>query len=635
MASNVSPPESVVVDTSASRYARLRPLALADVRLTDDFWEPRRQVNQRVTLPSQYRQCAETGRIDNFRRAAGKIQGPFQGRYYNDSDVYKWVEAAAYALASGPDPDLERMLDTAIREMADAQGPDGYLNTYFALERQHERWSNLKDLHELYCAGHLFQGAIAHHRCTGRRDLLDVALRYADYICQVFGPEGREGTCGHQEIEMALVELFRLTGERRYLEQARLFIDRRGRTPGVIGGSPYHQDHAPFRQLSDVTGHAVRMVYYCCGAADVLAETGDAEYAAALERLWQSMVHRRMYVTGGIGSRYEGEAFGEDYELPNDRAYAESCAAIGSMMWNWRMLLLTGEARFADVMENALFNGMLPGLSLDGDTYFYQNPLADTGKHRRKPWFDCACCPPNIARLLASLPGYFYSTSEEGVWVHLYASGSARATLASGASVEVTQQTRYPWDGEVEIAVRTDATEPVALRLRVPGWCVGATLTVNGEAVGGVLEPGTYAEVKRAWQPGDVVRLTLPMPARRIESHPYVTNNEGRVALQRGPLVYCVEQADVGVDPRDLSLPADAAVAEAWEPDLLGGVVTLRGEAVALGRGAAWNGDLYRDAGTHPVPAGQPVALVAVPYYAWANREPGGMAVWISEAGGG
>lgn len=622
-------PRAVVVDTSASPYARLWPLPLTAVRLADTFWEPRRQVNRRVTLPSQYRRCEETGRIDNFRRAAGETQGPFQGRYYNDSDVYKWVEAAAFALAADPDPEVERCLDAVVREICDAQGPDGYLNTYFTFERAGERWSNLKDLHELYCAGHLFQAAAALYRCTGRADLLQTALRYADHICEVFGPEGRPGTCGHQEIEMALVELYRLTARERYLEQARRFIEARGRKPPVIGGSPYHQDHLPFRAMDAVVGHAVRMVYYCCGAADVVAETGDREYLAALERLWDSMVHRRMYVTGGIGSRYEGEAFGADFELPNDRAYAESCAAIGSIMWNWRMLMLTGEACFADVIENTLYNAMLPSLSLDGEQYFYQNPLANDGSHRRQPWFECACCPPNIARMLASLPSYYYSASVEGAWVHLYGRSAATIPIHAGGSVTLVQKTSYPWDGDVEIEVETDAPEPFSLFLRIPDWCEGAWVTVNGGPATADALPGTYVQLQRQWATGDVVRIALPMPVTRIEGHPYVPNNAGRVALRRGPLVYCVEETDLGFDPRDLLLPAEGELAAHWEPELLGGVVVLRGPALAADHGGAWGGALYQKAGATPVPLVREATLTAVPYFAWANRQPGGMAVWL------
>lgn len=429
---------------------------------------------------------------------------------------------------------------------------------------------------------------------------------------------------------MALGELYRLTGEQRYLTQAQLFIERRGQQPPVIGGSPYHQDHAPFRVLEEVVGHAVRMMYYCCGAADVYAETGETDYLAALDRLWENMVHRRMYVTGGIGSRYEGEALGADFELPNDRSYAESCAAIGSAMWNWRMLQLRGEARFADVMENALYNAMLPGLSLDGEHYLYQNPLSDTGGHRRKPWFDCACCPPNIARMMASLPAYCYSTSEEGIWVHLYADGNADfSAQADLAGVTLTQETRYPWDGDVEIRVET-APGTFSLFLRIPGWCESPGLWVNGVPQSAALVPGTYAEIRREWQTGDVVRLALPMPVVRMESHPYVQTNQGRVALRRGPLVYCLEQTDLGgADPRDVVLPAESELWASWAPDLLEGVVVLKGPALVRDSGSAWKGELYRKAGDTGATPDRPIELVAVPYYAWANREAGGMAVWI------
>jgi DUF1680 family protein len=621
-------PARFLVDTTSSPHARLRPVALGAVRLEGDFRQPRREINRRLTLPSQYRKCEETGRIDNFRRAAGKIGGAFHGRYYNDSDVYKWIEAVSYALAEGPDPELEVPLSNVIREIAEAQESDGYLNTHFTGEKRSQRWTNLRDWHELYCAGHLMQAAVAHRRCTGREELLTVAVRFADLICDTFGPEGRPGTCGHQEIETALVELYRLTGTRRYLDQARRFIEARGGSPAVIGGSPYHQDHRPFRELSEVTGHAVRMMYYCCGAADLVLETGDPEYAAALERLWRNMTERRMYVTGGIGSRYDGEAFGDDYELPNERAYAESCAAIGSVMWNWRMLQLSGEARYADLIETTLYNAVLPGLSLDGKLYYYENPLADDGRHRRQPWFDCACCPPNLARLLASLPAYFYSTGDDGVWVHQYASGTADLSFGEEQMLKARQETRYPWDGRVDLTV--DPTEPMefTLRLRIPGWATSAEITVNGKGWTGPAEPGTYAEIRRTWRAGDEVVLHLPMKAQWLRSHPRVANNCGRVALLRGPLVYCVEHADLGSDPRDLIVLPERGLTEEWNPELLSGVVSLRGDGLAVQRAGE---ALYSRHDEVPPAHFGPTPFRAVPYYAWGNREAGPMAVWLTE----
>ncbi|MEM2183178.1 MAG: glycoside hydrolase family 127 protein, partial [Candidatus Bathyarchaeia archaeon] len=394
----------VVTDTSHSPYARLKPVPIENVRLEDDFWAPRLRLMHEVTIPSQYVLLEETGRLFNFRRASGKVSGEFKGLVFNDSDVYKWIEAAAYSYAYEPDQNILDLARKAINEVVAAQDEDGYLNTYFTFERKSERWKNLKDMHEMYCAGHLMQAAIAFYRATGDRTLLDASCRFADHITSVFGPGKRVGVCGHPEVEMAFVELYRTTGKKDYLDLACFFIDNRGR--GVIGGRPYYIDHKPFRELSEIVGHAVRALYLNCGAADVYAEIGDKTLFDALMRLWHSMTERKMYITGGVGSRHEGEAFGNDYELPNVRAYAETCAAIANFMWNWRMLLLTGDGAFADIMELTLYNGILSGISLDGKKYFYVNPLADRGAHRRQDWFECACCPPNVARLIASLPGY-------------------------------------------------------------------------------------------------------------------------------------------------------------------------------------------------------------------------------------
>ncbi len=618
---------SSVLDTRQSPHARLTPLPLGAVKLRDGFWTPRRQVNRETTLPSQYRKCEETGRIDNFRRAAGKIDRPFQGRYYNDSDVYKWVEAVAYALAESPDAELTSLLDAVISEIAAAQCEDGYLNTHFTRQREEERWTNLRDLHELYCAGHLIQAAVAVRRCTGRDDLLQVAIRLADLICALFGPGGREGTCGHQEIELALVELYRETRRPAYLAQAELFIERRGRRPGVIGGSPYHQDHAPFTELDSVVGHAVRMMYYCCGATDLIAETGNPAYRRSLDRLWTSMTSRRSYVSGGIGSRYEGEAFGCDYELPNDRAYAETCAAIGAMMWAWRMLHLEGEPSFADHMEWVLYNAIPCGLSLSGEEYFYQNPLSDEGSHRRLPWFDCACCPPNIARLLAALPAYFASSSGTELWIHLYAAGEVRADL-DGGSLAMRVETDYPWDGRIRLVIERAPRTPTAVRLRIPGWCRAPELRVNGEPFPAVA--GEYAVLERSWVPGDEIQLNLRMEPRRLTAHPLVPGVEGRIALARGPLLYCIEGCDLGFDPREAVLPTAGGLEPRWVPEVLGGVVVLEADGLRRRPGAGWRDALYADSGTVAWQEPRSVRLTAVPYYAWANRDPGGMAVWIS-----
>ena len=628
-------PSPIVVDTTHSAHARLKPVPLTAVALADAFWTPRRQLLRDATLPSQFKLLEETGRIDNFRRVAGKVDKPFQGLFFNDSDVYKWIEAAAWSLATDPDPALAEMTETIIGEIEAAQRPDGYLNTYYSLERAGERWSNLKVMHELYCAGHLFQAAVAHYRATGRDRLLNVARGMADNICAVFGPEPkRAGTCGHPEVEMGLVELARATGDEKYLAQAQYFLDVRGH--GVIGGEAYHQDHKPFRELDRMIGHAVRAVYLNGGAADLFAESGEAALTAALARQWQNMTMTQMYISGGVGSRYQGEAFGDDFELPNSRAYTETCAAIAVVMWAWRMLTLDGDARYADVLELALYNGFLAGLALDGQHYFYVNPLANDrnatlrdGTRGRQPWFNCACCPPNIARLLASLPAYFYNVSADTVWCHLYAAGAAHLTLPDGRAVSVRQETDYPWDGDVMLTV--DGAGEFGLRLRIPGWCdAGASLAVNGQPVTTPLMPGSYAEVRRVWQAGDTVRLHLPMPMRRMESHPYALENAGRVAPMRGPLLYCIEEADhPGLDLRDVALPA-AGLKIQERADLLGGVVTLTAMSRARYPEPGWTDQLYRTAESiGRRPRGPHIKITAIPYYAWANRGAGQMQVWL------
>jgi uncharacterized protein len=626
---------SVVVDMTSSPHAVLHPIPATCVTIEDRFWQPRREVNRRVMIPAQYKLCEETGRMDNLRRAAGKLSGEFTGWFFNDSDVYKWIEAAAWQLTAGPDAELESLIDKLGDEIADAQQPDGYLNSYFMAERADRRWTDF-DRHEMYCAGHLFQAAVAYYRLTGKTKLLDVSRRFADHICARFGTDDQGkhfGTDGHPEIEMALVELYRVTGEKKYLEQVDYFIDVRG--SGRLGrpfgrfDSSYHQDHVPFRQLSRLEGHAVRAVYLNCGAADLYAETGDPALLTALDRMWDSMTRRQIYLNGGLGSRYEYEGFGPNYELPNGRAHAETCASVANVMWNWRMLLLRGESRYADMMELSLYNSVLAGVSLDGSAYYYQNPLSDDGNHRRERWFAVACCPSNVSRMLAQLPGYFYSTSEEGIWVHLYARSSVEVNLSGGATVHLTQRTDYPWSGDIEI--ETETIGMYALFLRVPGWCDGNyTLTVNGKPADGELLLNGYLKVSREWQAGDILNLRLLMDIRRIESHPYVTDNQGRVALMRGPVLYCVERADNSTfDVRLLKLSDAGALTATFVRDLLDGVTVLRGSATLLAADDAWNSALYRRVGSILDGETRHVEFMAIPYYAWANREPGPMQVWI------
>lgn len=615
---------SIVVDTTQSPHAKVRPVPIRAVKLRDGFWQPRLSALQDITLPTQYDLMEQTGRIDNFRRVAGKVGGAFRGLYFNDSDVYKWLEAAAWSLAVQPNDTVTALMDRVIAEIEAAQDADGYLNTYFSLERKAQRWTNLRDMHELYCAGHLFQAAIAHHRVTGDERLLKVARRFADHIAQVFGWGKKEAADGHPEIEMALVELYRETGERRYLELAQFFVDVRGHKR--IGGSPYHQDHKPLRELDEVTGHAVRALYLNAGAADLYAEIGDTALMNALQRMWHNLTEKRMYVTGGCGARHEGEAFGRDYELPNERAYAETCAAIANILWQWRMFLLTGEARFVDVLERALFNGALAGIGLDGKSYFYVNPLADRGYHRRQPYFECACCPPNIARLLPMVPSFLYAVTDDGIFVTLYAASEATVSV-NGVAVHLRQQTNYPWDGEVTLQIEPSRPITFTLHLRVPVWCPKATVTVN-RAERREVQGGTFVQLQRPWQPGDTVGVTLPMNAEWLLCHPFVEPNAGRIALQRGPFVYCLEQAD--------NPDADVWFIAACEerplepvPMSIGGlpIIALQGDGVAV-EPSIWAGHLYqplRAVRQHT----KSVRFTAIPYFAWAHRSAGPMTVWV------
>lgn len=633
----------VVVDTSRSPEARLRPVPLNAIRLTDKFWKPRRELNRNTTLKAQYLHLEKTGRLDNFRRVAGDFDGDFQGIYFNDSDVYKWLEGASWALATDLDAELAEMVASVVSLIERAQEADGYLNTYFALERGNQRWTNLRDMHELYCAGHLFQAAVAHSRVTGSERLLAVAQRFADLICATFGSrQGQiEGAPGHPEIEMGLVELARATGESRYLDQAAYFLGARGR--GLIGGRAYHQDHVPFREADRLTGHAVRALYLSAGAADIVAELGDSELRRALNRLWDRMVSRQMYVTGAVGARHEGEAIGADFELPNARAYAETCAGIANVMWAWRMLQITGEAAYTDVMERALYNAALPGISLDGTTYFYVNPLAQdgaaepgSGVHQREPWFGCACCPPNIARTIAQMPGYLYSVSDDLIWLHTYVANEASLSLPNGLKVDLVQRTRYPWSGQIIVEMLTPGE--YGLNVRIPDWCQGGdlgdppTLSINNAPCRGTVVPGQYATVRRTWAVGDSVCIQLPMNVRRVKAHPHILENTGRIALMRGPLVYCLESADhKGIDLRDVRIPGDASFETTFRKDLLGGIQVIQTNGFVEEPAGEWRTSAYQCAPSELRRNRWPTELTAIPYYAWANRGAGAMQVWIRE----
>ena len=620
------------------------PAPLAAVAIDDAFWTPRLAANRTQTIPIEYEQCRITGRIDALHQQWQPGQ-PIP-HYFWDSDIAKWVEAASYSLATHPDPALDAQLDEVIALLAAAQQPDGYLNSHYTAVEPENRWTNLRDNHELYCAGHLIEAGVAHYLATGKRTLLDVVRRYAGYIATVFGrePGQKRGYPGHEEIELALVKLFRATGEPRYLALAAYFVDERGQQPHYFdqeaiarGDDPaayhfksyrYSQSHAPVREQQEVTGHAVRAMYLYSAMADLAGEMGDATLLAPLEALWRHLCTRNLYITGGVGVSAANEGFTQDYDLPNLSAYAETCASIGLVFWMHRMLQLRCDGRYADVLERALYNGVLSGVSLDGTHFFYENPLASRGNHHRQAWFDCACCPPNIARLLASLGEYIYGVGDDAIAVHLYIQSQAALTVA-GQRVELRQTTRYPWAGDVTLALTLPQPAHFALRLRIPGWCRRAAVSVNGVAVDmeGRLDR-RYLVLARTWQPGDRITLELDMPVEQIHAHPDVAQDVNCVALQRGPLVYCLEAVDQVAPLHRIRLAADAALTPQFEGELLGGVVTLTGQALAADA-AGWENVLYRAA----APALTPITVRAIPYYAWDNRAAGAMAVWLPVAG--
>jgi len=626
---------AVVTDTRRAPGVTVQPVPIEAVRIGDGFWRGWLDRLYDVTLPTQHAQCEATGRLDNIRRVSGRVDAPFRGRYYDESDVYKWLEAASWALAGREDRRLRALVDALVDDIAAAQQPDGYLHTYFALERADRRYTDLINKHELYCAGHLIQAGIAHRRATGTEALLDVAVRLADHICAEFGPDARETADGHPEIELALVELARETNQLVYAEQARFFLDQRGRQPPRLGGYRYLQDHEPAAEQREIAGHAVRAIYLACGLADAGLELEDRALWEASERLWRSAYETRAYVTGGLGAHWAGESFGDAFDLPNRHSYAESCAAVAGVMWNWRLLAGTGEPRFADWMETTLYNGMLAGLSLDGEHYFYPNPLSAEGGQARVEWFDCACCPPNLARMLASLPGYLYGVSERALWVHQFAAGRVDADVPGAGRLSLAVETDYPWSGEVRFTVRQAPEDPLALRLRVPGWCDRAGLEVvpaDPEDPDRGLAASGYAVLRRAWAPGDRVTLRLSMPPRRVVSDPRVTANVGRVALARGPLLYCVESHDrPGLDQDAFALPDDAPVTPGPADSRLPGMTLLDTTAVPL-PGTPERGALYQpvpgDGQAARAPANR-AAIRAVPYFAWANRGPSSMDVWL------
>jgi len=613
-----------VVDTTRSPHAALRPLPIRSVRLADGFWSKRMRVNAEKSLPSLLALLEQHGVVDNFRRLSGRKNVPRRGPLYTDSDLYKWMEAAAFVLQSEDRADLRKALEKVIDDVVAAQEPDGYLNTYYAAERKQERHTNMRHGHELYCLGHLLQAGIAYHRAGGGRKLLDAGIRMADYVLERFGPGKRPILEGHPEIELALVELYRTTGSRKYLDFAGYLLQGDPRIELAPRDLSYLFTGKPFTSRTHLEGHAVRAMYAASGATDYYMETGDPAYRKTLETLWRDLTQTKMYISGGVGSRASGEAFGAPYELPNETAYAESCGAIGNMIWNWRMLLATGEARFADLLEQVLYNAVNAGMSLSGTTYCYRTPLALRGDREstiRNPWYETTCCPPNLQRILASLPGYFYSESAEGLWVHLYHSGRLQWN-----DTVVTQTTGYPWDGDVELRIEPPDRKEFTLFVRIPAWAGPAKVEINKErALEGA--PGRYLAIRRVWKKGDRVRLTFDMTPRMMMANPRVRENAGKAAVMRGPLLYCIEGLDQqGVDSiYDVTLVGLNRFRPERRADLLGGVVVLKHLGGMFVRSTAAD-PLYQPWIKRSTRRAE---LTLIPYYTFANREPTAMQVWI------
>jgi len=608
-------------------FAKLQPVPFFDVQLSGGFWGPWIKASRETTIPHSIEQCEKTGRIANFEIAAGRKQGKYAGLWFNDSDVYKIVEGMACHTALKNDPELEKQTDELIKLLTDAQCEDGYLDTYFTIDRQDERFKHIYKpaRHELYCMGHLIEAGVVRYQATGKKDLLDVAIKLADHIDEKFGPDAKPEVPEHEQLELALVELYRVTGEKKYLDLGKWFIDQRGVHEKRVSFGPENQDHLPVRKQTEIVGHAVRAMYLCMSMADVYQETGDKELLDACRKLWESTTYRKLYVTGGIGATGHFEAFRGDYELPN-LAYSETCAQIGLVLFAYRMLQIDPRAEYADVLERALYNGTLSGINLKGDRFFYRNQLVSSGKYCRSPWMNCSCCPSNVARFIPQVGRLFYSTDpeEKSLYVHLYGNGSCE-TMLGDEKVKITQETNYPWDGKICLTIDPGKSREFDLYLRVPGWVhevetpgklyratggspVLYALSINEKAtLGGVFENG-YLPISRTWKKGDVVEIEFPMPITRVYSHEKVETNKDHVALQRGPIVYCVEALDIEGALDELILSPETKLFAQHRPDMLGGVTVITDSETAKKPG-----------------------LLAIPYYARDNRGSTGMKVWLPE----
>ncbi|MCJ7471849.1 MAG: glycoside hydrolase family 127 protein [Actinobacteria bacterium] len=644
------------------------PVSNKSAGINDAFWGRYIDLVKNVVIPYQWDALndripdAEPSHvIENFKIAAGLSQGEFYGIVFRDSDLAKWLEAVGFSLAVNPDAELEKRADEVIDIIAKAQQDDGYLNTYFTIKEPDNKWTNLRDCHELYCAGHMMEAAVAYFEATGKRKLLDVMCKFADLIDTVFGtgPDKKKGYPGHEEIELALVKLYRVTGEKKYLDLSKYFIDERGKAPNyfikeaetrgekadkadkVWGnlGSRYCQAHLPVREQTKAEGHSVRAVYLYSGMADVALETGDQTLIEACKKLWRNIVSKRMYITGGIGSTSFGESFTFDYDLPNNTIYAETCASIGLVFFAHRMLQMDVNNIYSDIMEKALYNSVISGISLDGKKFFYVNPLEvwpeasekskinEHVKVTRQSWFGCACCPPNISRLLASIGQYIYSTHKDEIYTHLYINGETEINV-SESKVKIKQETRYPWDEKVKISVSLNEGKEFSLLLRIPGWCDNAKVYINREEINiSNTRVNGYAKLKRIWRNGDVVELVLPMVIQRIKAHPNVRVNIGKVALQRGPVVYCLEEIDNGPNLHEIVLPRKSELKAEFDDNLLGGLTVINAEAQRYN--SSWEKDeLYK---AEVESQYRPVTVRFIPYYSWANRTTGEMMVWITE----
>ena len=583
----------------------IEQIDFSHVKINDNFWSPRLSKHVSATLPVCIDQIEnQTGRIRNFENAA-KGEGEHSGIFFDDSDVYKALEGMAYSLINNPDPELEKKADEWIDKFAAAQQPDGYINTFYTLTGLDKRWTNM-DKHEMYCAGHMIEAGVAYYQATGKRKLLDVCIRMTDHMMSQFGPGKRHWVPGHEEIELALVKLYQTTQEQKYLDFAYWLLEERGHGHGTMGDEGkwdpvYYQDIVPVRRLTDISGHAVRCMYLYCGMADVAALKNDTGYIAAIDRLWDDVVHRNMYITGGIGSSRDNEGFTEDYDLPNLDAYCETCASVGMVLWNQRMNQLTGDSKYIDVLERSLYNGALAGISLGGDRLFYVNPLESKGDHHRQEWYGCACCPSQLSRFLPSIGNYIYASSDDALWVNLYIGNTGQIRIGE-TDILLTQETDYPWDGSVKLTISTSQPLEKEIRLRIPNWCKTYDLSINGKRIN-VSEEKGYAVIKD-WKSQDVIALDMDMPVEIVAADPHVKENFGKRVIQRGPLVYCMEEIDNPEYFDQIQLSPSTTFQTAFVSDILNGIKTIKTN-------------------------GRAQSATFIPYYAWDNRKAGKMRVWI------